>query len=109
MRANRLSVLGAFAVGCLSSAALFGFWRAESAADAKSRARESELAAARVARRAVPLSEAVTDTPRGAALDDTAQPSREPGVEPSAPAVAPELATQSSPAVGGSAVSDVLM
>ena len=113
MRANRWSVLGAFAVGCLSSAAVFAFWRVENSADAAvspPRVRESEQLV--VVRNPEQPAEAVADPARDSAQAvqrDTATPSRAPEAEPPAASTAThELANANSAAVGDSAVSDVL-
>ncbi|MEI9942033.1 MAG: hypothetical protein WDO69_32875 [Pseudomonadota bacterium] len=116
MSAIRLPLLCAFAGGCLSSAVLFGVWRADTVATAAQQqlARSSELLAAALAatkaeheREALqsvsraPSQVAPEDAPRADAADHRDSPS-----EPSRDAQDPGSAA---PAAAGSAVADVLM
>lgn len=112
MSSIRVPVLCAFGVGCVSSAALFGFWRADNHADTQSskRAQSVEVVTAPKVDRPA---EVVDDSARIVAR---AEPTRVDAVERDgdaksepAPAKDAQDVSNASPPPGGSAVSDVLM
>lgn len=112
MSAIRLPLLCAFAGGCLSSAVLFGIWRAEGGAAAPAqpaRAQNAErVTASLVAPQADQRSEASDDT---ASADAQREPARvesaDRKAEPPAASDAADVAS-ALPTPGSSAVSDVL-
>lgn len=116
MSATRLSLLGAFAGGCLSAGVLFGLWRAETGAGAATQkpvARNSALVAASIIDPGTALGagqqrDATADaarTPIAAAQTEPAPAEAAADAVASAPP-APKDAQDATP--GGSAVSDVL-
>jgi len=116
MSSIRVPVLCAFGVGCLSSAALFGLWRADNHADAQSskRARSAEVVNAppvptHAERRADVVDDSARDTARAEpARVEVADRGSDAKGEPLAAKDVQDVAN-TSPPPGGSAVSDVLM
>ena len=108
MNAGRLSLLGAFAGGCLSAGVLFGFWRTDTGAAHKLPAPRSAPVAASLVGTAATISvapqrDAVDEAehaPKAAAMAEPV--AAEPGT------VAPEEVASANAPPGGSAVSDVL-
>lgn len=110
MSATRMPLLGAFAVGCLSSAALFGIWKMGTTADPSAHPRAANkqpLVAATVQRRAEspdPTPRTAPDSLRAESADQLTD-AKDSTNEPAAPTADPANAAPP----GGSAVSDVLM
>ena len=67
MNAGRLSLLGAFAGGCLSAGVLFGFWRTDTGAAHKLAARQLR---ARVPLRCVGTAATISVAPQRDAVDE---------------------------------------
>jgi len=107
MNAGRLSLLGAFAGGCLSAAVVFGFWRTDPGATHQVPAPHSAPVAASLVDpstlSAAPQRDTVDEAERAPEVVAQAEPAP---AEPTAHA-AEEVASASA-APGGSAVSDVL-
>lgn len=105
MKAGRLSLLGAFAGGCLSAGVLFGFWRTDTAATHKLPAPQSAPVAASLIGTAATISVA----PQRDAVDEAERaPAKAEPVAAEPATVSPEEVASASPPPGGSAVSDVL-
>lgn len=112
MRSIRVPVLCAFGVGCLTSAALFGLWRADHQADAQSSPRALSAQVVTTPRMP-PEAPVVDDSARSEAQAETARVEtadrgNDTKSEP-APDKDPQGVANASPPPGGSAVSDVLM
>ena len=110
MISSRVALLAAFGVGCLSTALLFGVWRADSGeqgnAVSKARPRSAHVVtAALVAPNVAPPVEASDDSVRAVARAEPAEHVDAVKAEPPATADAAEVGNAPP---GGSAVSDVL-
>ena len=111
MSSTRLPLVCAFAVGCLSSAALLGMWRADSQALARTqqpRARHAQVVTASVVVPNAPQRGDVSpEAKRGSS--SAPEPAHVENLEQASELKASQDPASGSPSPGGSAVSDVLM
>lgn len=108
MSAVRLSLMSAFAGGCLCSAVVFGLWQVAegaSASEAKQPRRSQRAVAVATAATAAPL---VVDSPPPPAVSVATEPAHAGKAEPATSEASAAL-DNSGPAPAGSAVSDILM